>query len=163
MKQKPAAKKPRPLSREAEEKKIAKRKERFLAALSKVLMVTAAAKAAGVGRRTVYNWRDTDPEFAARLQDHADEIDDAIDAELDRRGRVGWIEPVFGNLGGKEGTGIVGEIRKFSDAALIFRAKTRPSGRFRERVELTGKNGGPMEHAITRIERAIVDPKQEGA
>lgn len=156
---------PRPLvlSREAQEAETAASKERFLEAYGEHGTVFHAAKAAGVGRRSVYRWRDEDEVFAQRLQDAIDDQDDLIDAELDRRGRLGWDEPVFGSLGAQMGTGVVGEIRKFSDAALIFRAKTRQTGRFRERTEITGKDGGPIEHAITKIERVLIDPKTEGA
>ena len=38
---------------------------KFLAALKLGRSIAAAARAAGVGRRTVYDWRDRDPAFAA--------------------------------------------------------------------------------------------------
>ena len=38
---------------------------KFLAALKLGKSIAAAARAAGVGRRTVYDWRDRDPAFAA--------------------------------------------------------------------------------------------------
>ena len=39
---------------------------KFLAALGVGKSIAAAARAAGVGRQTVYDWRDTDPAFAIR-------------------------------------------------------------------------------------------------
>jgi hypothetical protein len=39
---------------------------KFLAALKLGKSIAAAARAAGFGRRTVYDWRDRDPAFAAK-------------------------------------------------------------------------------------------------
>ena len=41
---------------------------KFLAALRIGKSIAAAARAAGIGRRTAYDWRDRDPTFAAALK-----------------------------------------------------------------------------------------------
>lgn len=41
---------------------------RVLAALIETANITAACKAAGVSRKTFYNWQDADPAFRLRLQ-----------------------------------------------------------------------------------------------
>jgi hypothetical protein len=48
------------------------KKERFIEAFKKTGTIVHAAKAVGVGRTTVYEWRTTDPEFEAKFQ-RADE------------------------------------------------------------------------------------------
>lgn len=45
----------------------------FLATLEETCNVSASARAAGLGRRTVYEWREDDPTFAADW-DEAEEI-----------------------------------------------------------------------------------------
>ena len=49
----------------------------FLRTLARTPSISFAAKAAGVGRRTVYDLRERDPDFAARW-------DDALSASVDR-------------------------------------------------------------------------------
>ena len=56
-----------------------------LAALPGALTVTAAAKAAGVARRSVHRWADRDPAFAAALADAREEAADHLEAEARRR------------------------------------------------------------------------------
>ena len=41
----------------------------FLTALAEGRSIGAAAELAGVGRRTVYDWREADPEFASAWTD----------------------------------------------------------------------------------------------
>ena len=44
------------------------KQERVLAALIETANITKACKAAGVTRKTFYNWQDADPAFRLRLQ-----------------------------------------------------------------------------------------------
>jgi len=46
-----------------------KAEDRVLASLKLGKSIAAAARAAGVGRRTVYDWRDSDPVFAGHWDD----------------------------------------------------------------------------------------------
>jgi hypothetical protein len=63
-----------------------KRQERFLAEFRKNAIVGPAANAAGVNRRTVQEWRDADPAFAARYAEAEDAADQALFDEAVRRG-----------------------------------------------------------------------------
>lgn len=54
------------------------RKERFLEAYRLCLSVSIAARDLNIGRRTVYNWKESDPEFAEAI----------LDAELSTLERV---------------------------------------------------------------------------
>lgn len=41
-----------------------------------------AARAAGVSRKTLYQWRDKHPELASEMDDARDEIDDIVEQRL---------------------------------------------------------------------------------
>jgi hypothetical protein len=62
--------------------RTAQKRKAFIGALAKTGTVTHAAKAAKIGRRTAYQWRDADEVFAAEwdeaLEFVADEIEDAL-------------------------------------------------------------------------------------
>jgi hypothetical protein len=93
-------------------------KERFLAALPKVGTVMAAARAAGVGRSTVYGWRDEDPDFAAAM----DEADEAATQELERVA--------------------IARAKRKSDPLMALLLKAKRPEVYRERSEV--KHTGPM-------------------
>ena len=57
----------------------------FLRALAKTPSVTFAAKAAGVSRRTVYDHRERDEEFAAKWDDALNQSLDALEHEVYQR------------------------------------------------------------------------------
>jgi hypothetical protein len=57
----------------------------FLRALAKTPSVTFAAKAAGVSRRTVYDHRERDEEFAARWDDSLNQSLDVLEHEVYQR------------------------------------------------------------------------------
>lgn len=63
---------------------------------------------------------------------------DEVEAEIRRRGVKGVEEPVF-----YQGE-ICGYVQKFSDLLLIFRAKALMPEKYRERHEVTGANGAPL-------------------
>lgn len=120
----------------------------FCNTLSGSCNVGEACKAAGITRRTAYNWRDKHPEFA-RAWDEALRIGvSALEDEVHRRAFVGTEEPVFHR--GRE----CGIIRKYSDTLAIFLLKAHVPEKYRDnsRVELTGARGGPLQ--ISDTERA---------
>ena len=86
----------------------------FLDALSETGNVTEAAATAGVPRRTIYNWRDSDPEFAADWLRAYNLGMDALEDEAMRRAK-GWKEPVFNKDGAVTGHKLV-----YSDTLLMF-------------------------------------------
>lgn len=61
-------------------------RETFLAELRVTCNVSHSARAAGVGRRTVYDWREADPVFAEAWVDAEEEAVDAL--ELAARNRA---------------------------------------------------------------------------
>lgn len=91
----------------------------FLEALTKGLSITAAAKDAGVGRRTAYEWREEDEAFRQIWDDAVEAGTDVLEDEAKRRAADGVDEPVF-----YKGD-ICGHVRKYSDTLIIFLLKAR--------------------------------------
>lgn len=92
--------------------------------------IAKAAQAAKVSRSTIYNHRNTDPDFKAAWDDVIDEICDDAEAELHRRAVKGVLEPIY--YKGKK----VGSIRKFSDSGLQFLLRAKRPEIYRERFDI---------------------------
>lgn len=67
----------------------------FLAQLADAGMVTESAQAAGVDRKTVYNWRKNDKEFAQAWDDALEAGTEILEREAARRAVDGVEEPVI--------------------------------------------------------------------
>lgn len=132
----------------------------YLAALRTGVTVAEACTAGGFTLRAGAAWRDPkektyDPEFAAAHVE-AYEIGTAVyEAEARRRAIEGWIEPVY--QGGKQ----VGEVRKFDSSLLQMKLKARKPTEYRERMSLSGPDGGPIE-LEGRIKIELVDARPSG-
>ena len=98
----------------------------FFAALEKTGVVAWAAKAAGVGRRTVYDHLQADPEFGERWQEALDTAAENLEGELIRRAVEGEQVPVY--YKGK----VVGHKTRKSDALLVFAIKNLQRRREKE-------------------------------
>ncbi|MDE0206907.1 MAG: hypothetical protein OXP66_12885 [Candidatus Tectomicrobia bacterium] len=98
----------------------------FLSALEKTGIVGWAAKTAGVGRRTVYDHKQADPDFAESWEQALDTAEDNLWGEVIRRAVEGEKVPVY--YKGKE----VGHTTRKSDTLLMF--AIREMQRRRERV-----------------------------
>lgn len=107
--------------------RTSRRRARFLEALGECAIVTRAAKAAGISRNALYEWRREDADFA---RDWAAAVElgiAALEDEALRRVLDGVETPVF--YGGKQ----VATVRKFSDPLLMFMLRARRPDRYRER------------------------------
>lgn len=89
------------------------KKAAFLRAFSRLGNVSAAAKAAKVGRKTVYEWRAKDPDFVSSMADAEQEAIDHLELEATKRALIG------------------------SDTLLIFLLKAARPQKYRERVDVT--------------------------
>ena len=104
----------------------------FLATFERSANITESCKVAGIDRSTFYDWLEKYETFSL-LYNQAKEIaNDAVRAEIHRRGIEGYTEQVV--IGGKVQT-----VHKYSDTLLIFLAKARmPEFREKQQVEVTG-------------------------
>lgn len=104
------------------------KKAAMIAALSLTGVVTKAADAAGVSRRSHQNWVRDDPEYAAAVAEAMENAADLMEVEARRRAVDGVDEPVF--YKGDQ----CGAVRKYSDTLLIFMLKAARPEKYRERV-----------------------------
>lgn len=106
-------------------------RDRFLAVLSETGIVREACIAAGVSRKTAYQYRADDLAFA---EEWKLALQDAADIALARYRERGFQQ---------------------SDRAMEFFIKSRDPESYAERstVEVTGKDGGPIEVQLTDAER----------
>ena len=113
----------------------------FFDSLASGRSVAGSARHAGYSRSIVYLWRDQDPSFRATWEAAVEAGTDRLEDEAWRRAHDGVDKPVFHN-----GTQ-VGAVREHSDTLTIFLLKARRPGKFRENraLEITGKDGGPLE------------------
>ena len=131
----------------ATEAQTAHNKKAFLEAFERTGIVLAACDESGVSRRSVYSWRDADPDFAAAWAQAEERSTQRLEREAIRRAAEGVEEPVF--QGGVE----VGRIRKYSDTLLIFLLKARRPAVYRERVEQIHKTEGAVNDQLSAAER----------
>lgn len=111
----------------------------FLERLRKGWSVTSSIEATGFARLTVYRYRSNDPAFAAAWDDAYEQGTDVFEDEAKRRAVDGILEPVF--FKGE----IVGEIQRYSDQLLVKTLQMRRPAKWRERLDVTGADGGPLE------------------
>lgn len=137
----------------ARELTVEERKDRFLEELAKRANVSAAAKKAGVGRSTVYDWYRADEDFAKRWDEAVDVAVDSLEKEAWRRARDGVLKPVY-QKGEKVGT-----VREFSDQLMITLLKAHRPDRYRDRQQLehTGPGGQPLPPAVAQVNVYIPD------
>jgi hypothetical protein len=108
---------------------------RFLEALALSPNISAAARAAGIDRRTAYNARDAHPDFAALWDDALESATDNLAAEAYRRAYEGCEKPVY--QGGEK----VGSIREYSDTLAIFLLKCHRREVYGDRQEIRHSGG----------------------
>ena len=108
------------------------KKKKFLDALSNGATVAKAANIAKVSRSGINKHRNNKKNklFAEAWLEAVEAGTDAMEDEADRRGRIGWDEPVW-----YKGE-IAGVVRKYSDTLLIFMLKARRPDKFRERTDV---------------------------
>lgn len=105
-------------------------------------VISTACEGADIPRSMHYEWLETDPAYRAQFTAVHEAVVDEAEAELKRRGIHGDDRPVF--YRGEK----CGSIREKSDACLIFYLKGRRGDIFRDRGEISGPGGGPIEHSV---------------
>lgn len=125
----------------------------FLEALEATGNISMSCIKAKVGRRTVYHWRDEDQAFK-KLYDVSMNIGiDMLEDEANRRALHGVKKPIY--QGGKR----VGYVQEYSDTLLIFLLKGKKPEMYKDRHELTGKDGEPLPSATLTVNIIESGPK----
>jgi hypothetical protein len=123
-------------------------KRAFLIAYADIGTATHAAQAAGVDRRTVYNWTESDPAFVDAWDAAKEAFADLLEREARRRAVDGVEEYVLhhGKVLRDPETGEYLKRRTYSDRLmeLMLRAKRPAEYRDRTSTELSGPDGAPL-------------------
>ena len=120
-------------------KRTQKRENTFLEALREGLSVNAACEAAGIGRRTAYEWRAADEQFRADWETAVEEGTDSLEDIAIQRAKDS------------------------SDTLMIFLLKARRPEKYKDRLsqEVTGKGGGPVQIAdLSRLKGMTAEELQ---
>jgi hypothetical protein len=108
-----------------------RQRARFLGHLAETANVTASAIIAGFDRRTAYEHRIIDAEFAAAWEDALDQATDTLEAEARRRALEGCREPVVNKDGlVYDENQVPMYVQKYSDTLMITLLKAHRPSRF---------------------------------
>lgn len=113
--------------------------EKFLTRLAATGNVSAACSFARVPRRTAYDRRERELDFAAVWDEAIETAVEVLELEARRRALEGTDRPVFHK--GKK----CGAVREFSDTLMIFLLKAHKPERYRENMTLRHEGGVQME------------------
>jgi len=131
------------------------RQRLFLDAYAVHANIKLSAEAAGIHRSTVYDWQEHDEDFAFAFNLAKEDARDTLRAEIFRRAKEGWDEPVY-QFGQYAGT-----VRKYSDTLLIFHAKMlMPEYRDKSTVDVNANVNTHVSGALTLTKddlRALTD------
>lgn len=136
---------------------------RLLAEFAVCGRIDLACSAVGVSRDTHYEWLKKDPEYSKSFDDARDQAVDMLEAEAWRRAREGVPEPIVhaGRRvvetidvpeldGDGKPTGKTVKVDRslvvvrYSDQLLMFLLKGRKREVYGDKIEASGKDGGPL-------------------
>jgi len=151
----------------------AHRQARFLKVFRETANIKHSCKVAGISRQTFYEWRDADEDFNAQLAVAEPEANDTLEyAAHDRavngvpsyvvsQGKMVYEEiPLLDEEGKPQLNKQGGQImlrgkplieRKYSDTLLVTLLKARMPEKYKDKVEHTGKDGGPIQVEIYKV------------
>jgi hypothetical protein len=148
-------------------------KAKFIAAFASSANVLRAAQAAGIPTQTAYEWQKVDTQFAENWENAERDATSLLYEEARRRAYEGVIKPVVSGgrlvyeeipLIGADGEPVTdkygkpvtihGEplfIREYSDTLMKMLLVAHDPKKFseRQRLEVTGKDGGPIQQQTT--------------
>lgn len=107
----------------------------FLDTLKETASTTKASAIAGVGRRTVYTFREQHKSFAESFQEALDIGLDKLEDEARRRAYEGYDEPIF--YKGQQ----VSLVKKYDPILLMFLLKAHRPEKYRESHEIKFPEG----------------------
>lgn len=131
-------------------------REVFIEALAGGASITKAAAAASVGRRTVYEWREADTDFAALWEEALESGIDLLEDEARRRAVEGVEKPVvaMGKIA-RNDDGTVLKIREYSDTLLALMLKAKKPKEYRDRLDVNAKHTGAVSLTVTSDDAAL--------
>jgi len=137
------------------------KKRAFLIAFAESGNVSAAARLAGVGRRTHYDWLKADKEYRAAFDAAQEDASDALEEEARRRA-LGYAEAVYDKSGNQTGMR-----HRHSDLLMIFLLKGLRPEKYAQQHVVAGKGKGGailLEHIVAgtltsdeKLESGVVD------
>ena len=138
---------------------IQTKKDIFLRAYSKSGIISKAAKIAGISRGLHYNTWLNDPEYAKAFEEAKEAAIEVLEAEARRRGLDGLVRYKFDRSGKPIRHPKTGEPYYeivYSDNLLMFMLKSLKPEAYRDRVEHTGPDGGPItiEHLAPQLRKS---------
>jgi hypothetical protein len=133
------------------------KKAALLAAYAELGNVRRAAAVAGIDRRTHTNWLKDDAVYAEAFADAKEDAVEALEEEARRRAFHGLRRVRFSHTGKP----LIDPLTKqpyveydYSDTLLIFQLKALKPHVYRDRIEHTGKNGGPIQTQALPVDLA---------
>jgi hypothetical protein len=125
----------------------------FLEHFAKMGNVSAAARHAGIERKTVYRWQEADDTFAAAYREAELSATEVLEAEAWRRAVEGVPHERTSYWKGEiSGTDIE---TRYSDALMITLLKARAPEKYRERFDVTSQ-GQPIVKAYSESDLALL-------
>lgn len=110
-------------------------KEKFLEEFRKRGIVKNACEAAGIARRTAYDWHAADEDFAASWNEAESEAADSLEEEALRRAAYGTDKPIT-----YQGV-IMDHYKEYSDRMLEMMLRARRPERFSEKHQVDHSGG----------------------
>jgi len=123
---------------------------RFIEQLRQTANVSEAARSIDFSRQRMYDIRDSDEAFALEWDGAVQEAIDALEREAWRRAVEGTDKPVT-----YQGE-ITDTFKEYSDRMLELLLRAHRPEKYKERRELSGPDGGPIQ--FREVQRRIVDP-----
>jgi hypothetical protein len=129
----------------------------LLAAYERIGTIMGAADEVGIDRQNHYIWLEKDSEYADMWREAQEFHTQVLEREAAERATVGQAKGVY--FQGEK----VGEERYKSDVLLIFLLKSRRPELYRDRYEVSGPQGGPIQvaamrpDALSRLSEAQLD------
>lgn len=134
------------------------KKAAFLAAYAECGVISQACRAAEVARCSHYEWLQASAEYKEKFEEAHRSAVEALEAEARRRAVEGWEEPVF------QGGELVGHKRRYSDMLLAMLLNGNLPEKYRNRVEHSGPQGGPIDvkHQVEELRIVIEEARRDG-
>lgn len=131
------------------------RKRKFIEKLIETGNISLSARLIGVGRRTLYDARERDPEFREAWDTALEEAADLLEAEARRRAVEGVDRPIY-----QRGE-LVGYERQYSDTLLIRLLEAHKPEKYRHRAEQRLVED-PVQDILEEIDGRSAAPTSEG-